>query len=487
MSLWSRLFRRSALEVRGTTQDWVDMYIYAAENGLLTTSMGQLDEEQVAQTYAGIAKTNGVVFALVLARLQVFSQTRFLWTRFESGEPGDLFGSKDLRILERPWPGGTTADLLARQELDVSRAGNSFTRRLRRGRDDQRLVQLRPDWTIVVLGSEEDAEHPMEAADTTLVGYLWAPQGDRDQGGRAKFFTPDEVAHYAPYPDPEFHYVGMSWITPAIREVLGDNLMTDHKRAFLRNAATPNYAIKFDPSVTIAKVREFKALMEEEHQGVLNAWKTLFLGGGADPVSIGTNFQQLEFAVTQGKGESRLASDAGVPPSWVGFSEGLKGSALNAGNFNAARRRFGDGTMQHLWMNDAASLESIVDKPTHPNGVPDESAYLWFVTRGIPFLALDAADRANVQFREAQAMVALHREGWEADAAVKALMDNSWKHLLGQHSGLPSIQVQPSQRRPEQPGQPGAALPPGRGPNGQPQQQPPGQQPARALPEGTDT
>ena len=47
-----------------------------------------------------------------------------------NGRPGDLFGSRELEILERPWVGGTTGDLLSRMILDADFAGNSYTARV---------------------------------------------------------------------------------------------------------------------------------------------------------------------------------------------------------------------------------------------------------------------------------------------------------------------------------------------------------------------
>jgi phage portal protein BeeE len=435
MAWWKRR-RAAAPEARGSTQDWIDAVLAAQESGFLRTTMGTLDEEQIGSTLSGLVKGSGPVWALTLARMQVFSQARFQWTRFERGEPGDLFGSPELGVLERPWPGGTTADLLARMELDVTSAGNAYIRRIRSVRAGRvttdRLVRLRPDWVAIILGSQEDAEHPAEAADVELLGYAYMPRGD--QGERMVLLAPDEVCHYAPYPDPDAVLVGMSWITPVIRDVLGDNLQVDHKRAFLRNAATPNAVIKFDATVTMEQVKEFKELFEAEHRGAANAWKTLFLGGGADLATVGKDFRELDFAITQGKAESRIASAAGVPPSWVGFSEGLQGSALNAGNFTSARRRFGDGTLQHLWSNAATSLETIL-RP------PDPLVHLWFATRGMPFLAMDASDRAEVQAREASTIVQLVRDGFTPESAIAAVQNMDWSRLV--HQGLLSVQLQP--------------------------------------------
>jgi phage portal protein BeeE len=439
MKVWESLIGRTEGRTDPSLgfQDWVDMFSFAGSSyPLLNTTWGNQDEESIIRTSSQAYHSNGPVFALVMARMQVFSQARFQWTRFRSGRPTDLFGSPELGILERPWAGGVTGDLLARMEVDVSQAGNSYTRRVRRGLGPtkvDRLNRLRPEWVTIVMGSQEDEDHPSEAGDVEVAGYIYWAGGNKRETDRAVFLLPNEVAHYAPIPDPNNNFLGMSWITPVIAEAAADDGMVLHKRKFMQNAATPNLSIKFDPSMTIDQVRQFKSLMEEEHQGVWNAYKTLYLGGGADVEVIGKDFKELDFSATQGKGESRLAAAAGVPPSWVGFSEGLQGSALNAGNFASARRRFGDGTMQHLWSNAAASLEPIL--------FPPNGANLWYDTTGIPFLREDAKDAAVIQSSQAVTITQLVNGGFTADSAVKAVLASDWTLLV--HTGLTSVQLQP--------------------------------------------
>jgi phage portal protein BeeE len=403
----------------------------------LKTSMGKLDEEQLAQTASHAYRMNGPVFALVVARLQVFSQIRFAWTRYEGGQPTDLFGTEALKLLERPWYGGTTADLLARMEVDVSLAGTAYVRKIQRRRQPARLTRLRPEWVIVILGSDEDADHPTEAGDVELLGFAYKPPN-----GPMVLLDRSEVALYAPLPDPDRVFLGMSWISPLLRDVQADGAMTEHKRMFMVNAATPNVVIKFDPAVTIDQVREFQELFEADHAGVWNAYKTLYLGGGADATTVGKDFQQLEFSATQGKGESRLAAAAGVPPSWVGFSEGLQGSSLNAGNFNSSRRRYADGTMHHLWTNAARSLEPLVPDPVSAPG-----ASLWFDTSAVPFLREDAKDAAEIQGQEAQTIASLVRDGFEPASVIDAVRNHDWRRL--RHSGYLSVQLMPPGEQPD--------------------------------------
>jgi hypothetical protein len=391
---------------------------------LLQTTMGSVDRERIVGSAVGAHQGNTATWSLTAARIQAFSQIRFQWTRFIGAQPGPLWGTEALQLLEHPWPGGHTAHLLARMELDNSLSGNAYMVNARPGR----LARLRPDLVTICLGSRLDAPTPADAPDVEVAGYAYFPRS-----GKPSFFLPDEVAHYAPFPDPNFQFLGMSWITPCIREIQADSLAVEHKARFFENAATPNLAIKFDPSLDIDAVRGFKDLMENEHQGAFNAYKTLYLGGGADPVTVGKDFQQLDFAVTQGHGESRLAAAAGVPSSWVGFSEGLQGSALNAGNFQSARRRFSDGTMQHLWMNAATALETVCQPP-------DRHASLWFDTR-VPFMRDDATDIASIQQTQAAAISSLIMQGFDPKSVINAISQNDMSLL--KHTGLASVQLQP--------------------------------------------
>jgi hypothetical protein len=418
--------------------EWASFFSFGGlQYPLIQTTLGSVDKERIVGN--AIASLQGVssVFALILARVQAFSQIRFQWTRFSGAMPGDLFGTPDLAVLERPWPNGHTANLLARMEIDNSIGGNAYIVRPRK----DRLARLRPDLVTICLGSEYDTDSPADAPDVEVAGYAYFPRS-----GRPQWFWPWEVAHYAPMPDPNFQFLGMSWLSPLLREVQADALMTEHKYRYFANASTPNLAVKFDPSIPIEMVKAFKELMENEHRGAFNAWKNLYLGGGADVTVVGAQLKDLDYAVTQGHGESRLAAAAGVPASWVGFSEGLQGSSLNAGNFQAQRRRFSDGTMQWLWMMAAHALEAVVPPP-------DSHANLWFDSR-VPFMRDDASDVAAIQLQEAQTIAALVMQGFNPDSVVKAVANNDMSLL--KHSGLVSVQMHP----------PGAQLPAGAGANG---------------------
>lgn len=401
--------------------------------GLQTTQGGD-KAEPIGSDFTGYVqgalKSNGIVSAVELVRVLVFSEARFQFQALRNGRPGDLFANASLGMLERPWPGGTTGDLLARMILDADMAGNFYGTVL-----DGEIVRLRPDWVEIILEART-ADRGLESGAVTVgarrAGYMYW-EGGKQAGGKPALFLPNEVAHFAPYPDPMATYRGMSWLTPVVREVMADTSATKHKLKFFENAATPNLAVSLKDTVTPEQFEKFVDKMDEQHKSVENAYKTLYTAGGADVTVIGADMKQLDFKATQGAGETRIAAAAGVHPVIVGLSEGMAGSSLNAGNFGAARRRFADGTMRPLWRNAAGSLETLVRPPA--------SARLWYDDRDIGFLREDAMDSAQILKEKLLGIESAIRGGYKPDSAVAAVAADDITLL--EHTGLYSVQLQP--------------------------------------------
>lgn len=395
--------------------------------GSSTLNAGREKIEHDFEGYVqGIAKRNGPIFALMTVRMLVFSEARFQFRELRNGRPGKLFGNRDLAVLENPWPGGTTGDLLARMIQDVDLAGNNFIAKVP---GTNRLRRLRPDWVTIVSASKSEPDLYGNALDAEVIGYFYSPPGS----DKETFLLPSQVAHFAPSPDPEAHWRGMSWITPVLREISSDLAATRHKWKFYENGATPSMVVTFDKTVKPEAIQKLMATMEFGHEGVDNAYRTLYLGGGADITPLTMDLRQLDFKATQGAGETRLAAAAGVPASIVGFTEGLAGSSLNAGNYGQARRRFADGTLRPYWRNAAGSLSALIDVP--PN------AELWYDDRDISFLREDRKDAAEIQRTKTASIASLIAAGYTADSIIAAIEAEDFTLL--KHSGLYSVQLQP--------------------------------------------
>ena len=397
--------------------------------GITVTSSGQ-KQEQIGPTFRSLSqlayKTNGVVFACMLTRMLHFTEARFQFRNLQNGRPGKLFGTTDLQPLETPWEGGTTGDLLARMIQHADLGGNAFVV----ARPGNRLATLRPDWVTLILGVQGDPEADAWASDAEILGYIYQPGGP-GSGNDLETFLPEEVAHFAPIPDPDARFRGMSWLTPLIREVMGDKAMTDHKVSYFENGTNPNLLIKLDIP-DLQEMQEWITAFKEQHEGALNAFKTVFLANGADATPIGTNLKDLDYKLVQGAGETRIAAAARTPPVIVGLSEGLQGSSLNTGNYQAARRMFADGCMRPLWRNAAASLARIINVPG--------GAELWYDDRDVAFLKEDQKDAADIQLVQAQAIRQLVDAGFKPDDVVAAIEAHDFSLL--EHSGLFSVQLQ---------------------------------------------
>jgi hypothetical protein len=429
--IWSSLFGGKPQE-RMSVDDWADQWAKYQGNaypiGDYGTSVNS-NYEEIGSDFEGYSqnafKADGVVWACQIARMRVFSQARFQWQKMRQGRPGDLFGTRELEIFEKPWPGGGTVNLLNRALLHADIGGNHYAYR-----EGKRLRILRPDWVDIILTAP-----PAEATEVDVAGWIYKPGGTENRELWKFFVAGDwQFAHWAPSPDPEAMFRGASWLTPVIREIMSDKAATKHKAKFFENAATPSFAMSFKETVTAEQFKEFIRAMKETHQGVNNAYKPLYVGGGADITPLMYDLRQLDFKATQGAGETRIAAAARIHPVIVGLSEGMQGSSLNAGNFKAAKDAWADGELRPLWESLCQSYSSLVHVPA--------DGRLWYDDRDISFLREDVLQRAQVINQEAEIMQGMVMQGFTWESVRDALVEGGDWRLL-KHTGLFSVQLQP--------------------------------------------
>jgi hypothetical protein len=410
---------------------------YANVNGmtypldaLSLTTPGSREEEIESNfgSYVGRAyKGNSIVFSLMRDRMALFSQARF---KYRGLSDGKLYGNPTLGILEHPMgPTSSTGDLLARVITDADLAGNFYATR-RRTRTSDRIKRMRPDWVTMVFGTD-DPNVSADDLDAEFLGIIFYPGGEY-AGGKPEYIQRSQIAHFAPIPDPTAHARGMSWVTPIVREIMGDVAATTHKLKFFENAGTPQMVVTRQDAPSKDMFKEWRDLIEAGHAGAANAYRTLYLTNGADVTVVGKDLQQLEFKATQGAGETRMAAASGIHPVIAGLSEGLAGSSLNAGNFAAARRLVADKTMWWLWGNFCGSLETLVPPPS--------GSQLWIDASDIPFLREDRKDAAEIQQIKAITIRQYIDGGFTGKSAVAATEHEDPTLLV--HSGLFSVQLQ---------------------------------------------
>jgi hypothetical protein len=412
-----------------TLSDWLAMFKFDGlnYNVMQTATLGGR-ERDISPDFEGYAsaayRQNGVVFACMLSRMMLFSQGRFQYQDMSTGRPGKLFGTNDLAILEKPWGGAsTTGDLLARAIQDVDLAGNFYA-----VADRGVVRRLPPHYVTIILGSQREPNDPSLAWDADIIGYEYAPR----RGSDVKVFRREEVAHFAPIPDPLARFRGMSWLTPVLREIVADNAMTAHQRKYFEQGATPNIVVTIPEELSDTSFARWQKLFKSQSEGVANAYKTMILTAGATPHVVGAQLE--DFKTVKGHGETRIAAASGIHPVIIGLSEGLQGSSLNAGNFSAARRVTADRTLDWLWESVGASFEPLVASQTN--------ARLTIDRRDIPFLREDAKDAAEIQATQANTIHTYIAAGFEPSSVVAAVDAND-RALLA-HTGLYSVQLQPA-------------------------------------------
>ena len=440
MALFRR--KREPEEARDLNPYSLDTFIadYFSYAGAVypTFSLNQSDGglEEGGSGFEGLVqsayRSNGIVFACMMARAMVFSDVRFTFREIRNNVPGDIATTIDarnpayrgLQLLRTPWVGGTTGDLLARMIQDVDVSGNAFV-----ARQGDQLVRLRPDWVTIVAETPEDASlwHP----DARVAGFIYKPGGPATDDEPVSFLAED-VAHWAPTPDPTARFRGVSWLDSVLNEVGADKSMTRHRRAFFDNGATVNLMLEY-PADMKRDLFDFAVkTFSEKHVGVENAYKVLhLLGATAKPV--GADLQQVDFKNVQAAGETRIAIAAGVPAAILGNSEGLQGSSLNTGNFSAARRLFGDKTIRPLWRNVCGSLQVIIPPPPKME--------LWTDDSDVAFLREDQKDAAEIRQLDASTLSTLVTAGYDPSTALEAITSGDFRRL--KHTGLVSVQLLP--------------------------------------------
>jgi len=471
MGLLEAVAQTRAGLVKGESRYWADQWVndFLLPAGQFTfggnvypyglnTSYPHQRVTEIQQTlpgYSAAIRACPPAFAAQMVRALVLSQARFIFrNRGTTGQPRKTFGTRELAILERPWQGATTGELLARMEWHAGLAGNAYVVRQRsRVTGQPRLRVLRPDWVAVVYGSDREPEDAAYALDGEVVGYVYANGGLSANGSgevtglanRVHTLLPDEVAHWSPIPDPEGSGIGMSWITPAVRDIQADRAATEHKLQFFRQGATPNLVIKGIPATTKEQFQQIVDLLESRHAGVKNAFRTLYLTAGADATVVGSNFKDMDLKNIQGASETRIAALSRVPAPILQIAEGLAGSSLNAGNFGMARRIFADSWVYPTLQDLAAALSPLINVPS--------DAELWFDTTDMPLLREDGKDAAEIEDIKATTITKYVREGFTPESAIAAVRAGDISLL--KHTGALSVQLhKPGANQEEQPSEP---------------------------------
>jgi hypothetical protein len=403
-----------------------------AYNGLeyvVPTSVGSMGKEPIVPVGEGVAiASNGFVMGLVMSRITLFAQTRFAWMRQGSNSnpvAANRFTDTSLKPLDNP------AALLTRAEMDVAEAGNAFMVMGSNGK----IRNLIPRFVNIIIGLDASPEEVAKSGgafaqhwDSEVIGYIYeAPGMD------AEFFAADEVGHYYYMLDPLARYRGMSYLRPVLKDVDVMNAETRYAIRYFENAATPNMALVFPSETSPQTIKLFADQFRPEYEGADRAFRTAFIGGGADVKLLGTSLKDLAMVDLNATEFAKLCAASGVPPMVATVVPGLEAAASYA-NYPQALRRFADFTVRYMWEMFTREVEKLL---TRPPG----AARLVIDISGVSALQADMLDEASVVQTKINSINNAVNSGFTPESAVAAVDNGDLTKLV--HTGFVSVQLIP--------------------------------------------
>ena len=414
--LIDRLLSTGAQE-RSLTLPWQfqDALRYGGHSYLLNS---QSYGPQVTMPMSGAAQAlaaNGVAYGIFRQRVDLFAQGKFRFRRFGNPRPtlADSFSDRPLARIQNE------RTLFEQCELGVATGGAAYFV------DDGPLFRRLPaEHCTIILGSDRHPDDPHLAWDARKVGLIYKNPGG---GLDPEVWRWDEVYAYIPETDPENPWRGISWLRPAMEDIDADNGARRYLTKFFANHATPNTAVVFPPETTKETVAAFKDLFLERHAGVDRAFRTAFLGGGADLKVVGSSLKDLDSADVRQQVHKDIAAAAGVPIVAAGIEQGTYA------NSKEAKRALADNKIRYLWATVAETFAPAIDVPP--------GSELYVETAHIAALQADALDDAQVLAVQAQTMSVLVNSGWEPDSARDGVTKGDLSTV--QHTGNLSVQLLP--------------------------------------------
>src|SRR5258707_3139896 len=394
----------------------------ASGAAVLTTSYGSQDREAVLPQLAAFAQqsygTSSIVFAAILVRMALFSEARF---QFQAKDDKHLFGNETLAKLEEPFgPGTTTGELLVRMEQDASLAGQAY---IWDPPGEDRLVRLRPDWVTII---SEVVSVPEGGQYRRKIGFWHEPPKNVLDQGQGFFVPAEECVHWVPVPDPQADFRGMSWLTPAYREITGDSAMTQYKIRHLQHDASPNVMVRYVQKLAPGAIDSIRERYNASYAGPENAGGTLVLDQGADLTVVGSNLSQLDFANVPAVGVERILADANVPGVLVGL-EPLRGAGRG---YQESMQTLANLYGRRKWRSACGALSQLLDVPAGNR--------LWFDTSDIAALQDGEMERGQAALVRAQALLALVQAGYTHESAIAAVDAMDLSQLKAGGVGTPA-------------------------------------------------
>jgi len=397
-TMLDRLLRRATYPGTYSEADYSGAQ-YVTTGGATTGPAGNRESSPpgIVREARAAYKANGIVFACLAVQQWLLSEARF---KFQSKVDDHLFGDQSLAIVENPWPNGDSGDLLARMGRDGA-LGNAWIRKVvPAAGGDAQLIDMRPEAVTIISQELPDDQGRVYRVP---IGYA----EDMGPGREPQFYSVDEVGHYAPLPDPDARWRGMSWLTPILREVHADQALTGYKAFHLDNGAQPGLTVKYSMKLSEPTVETLRKRIRARYGGPENAGNVLILDEGADVSATGSTLEQLQADAVTKAGERRICAAAGPGMLIIcGFEQG---------DYMHAVRQMADLWARPHWRMICSALEHLV--PTSATSAP---VRLWYDVDGVAALREGELERSQSFLVRMQGLASAVQAGFSRESAILA-------------------------------------------------------------------
>jgi HK97 family phage portal protein len=226
--------------------------------------------------------------------------------------PRELSEHPLLKLLERPNPHESGADLFESWYGYLEVAGNAYIELVELDGVPREIYALRPDRMKVVPGRSGWPEAYDYAVDGRTVSFAYDP---------ARGETP--ILHMKMFHPTDDHY-GLSPLEAAAFAVDIHNAAGQWNKALLDNAARPSGALVYKGADGASNLSEdqferLKRELTDNYQGAANAGRPLLLEGGLDWTAMGLTPKDMDFIEAKRAAARDIALAFGVPPMLLGI------------------------------------------------------------------------------------------------------------------------------------------------------------------------
>lgn len=197
-----------------------------------------------------------------------------------------------LDLLDRFNPFMAKSDAIYTGQAHVELAGDAFMlldgagKDVNIGRNIDNIFLLQPDMVEVKPGDRN--------SENIIDHYIYkdksSPEGKR--------FEAEEVIQIKS-PNPGNPLRGKSVVQAAAIPIDVNSLLGEFNKKFFKNGAIQGFVLGTDQKLTADDVTRMESQIKKNYAGVRNAFKTMILGGGLKPISVQSNYKDMEFLAQQ--------------------------------------------------------------------------------------------------------------------------------------------------------------------------------------------